>query len=173
MKCKHCNTEMLKDENNIYLSNPPQYKYTCPRCGSIEYGYEYSFKDTKPVPLGWVCPKCGAVMSPDQKVCPYFPYDKNRYSMLEFNKEDKLEEDYKSCYNDLRIKMGYINELNEIITQFKQFQNSKAIEELEQLRRDIWADQQDDGWLDEKVDLYYLSETIDNKIKELGGGENE
>ena len=67
-----------------------------------------------------------------------------------------------------------IDKAREIMFQsenkLKQSPNSKAIEVLEQLRRDIWTDQQDDGWLNEKVDLYYLSETIDNKIKELGGG---
>lgn len=71
MKCKHCNTEMVKDENNIYLSNPPQYKYTCPKCGSVGYDYGYVGAYITPSSLGWVCPKCGAVMSPDQKVCPY------------------------------------------------------------------------------------------------------
>ena len=44
---------------------------------------------------------------------------------------------------------------------------SFAVEQLEQLKHDIWTDQQDDGWLDEQVDIYFLTETIDNQIKRL------
>lgn len=44
---------------------------------------------------------------------------------------------------------------------------SFAVEQLERLKHDIWTDQQDDGWLDEKVDIYFLTETIDNQIKRL------
>lgn len=65
----------------------------------------------------------------------------------------------------LKIENGSLKEIVLILTdQLKQSQNSKAIEVLEQLSRDIWTDQQD-----KKVDLYYLSETIDNQIKELRG----
>lgn len=45
-----------------------------------------------------------------------------------------------------------------------------AIEQLEKLKHNIWTDQQDDGWLDESVDIYFLTETIDQQIKELKEG---
>lgn len=44
-----------------------------------------------------------------------------------------------------------------------------AIQQLEKLRHYIWTNQQDDGWLDESVDIYSLNETIDQIIKELEG----
>ena len=44
---------------------------------------------------------------------------------------------------------------------------SFAVEQLEQLKHDIWTDQQDDGWLDEQVDIYFLTEKIDNQIERL------
>ena len=51
--------------------------------------------------------------------------------------------------------------------RIKQDKISFALEQLEQLKHDIWTDQQDDGWLDEQVDIYFLTETIDNQIKKL------
>ena len=51
----------------------------------------------------------------------------------------------------------------------QQSQNQTAIDELEKLKHDIWTNQHDDGWLDEKVDIYELTEMIDQQIKELKG----
>lgn len=48
-------------------------------------------------------------------------------------------------------------------------QNKKAVEALEKLKQDIWVDQYDDGYLDKQVDIYYLTEEIDQLIKEYGG----
>lgn len=48
-------------------------------------------------------------------------------------------------------------------------QNQKAVEVLEKLKQDIWTDQSDDGYLDKQVDLYCLTEQIDQLISELGG----
>lgn len=31
----------------------------------------YQIYSPAPIQYGWVCPKCGAVMSPDQKTCPF------------------------------------------------------------------------------------------------------
>lgn len=51
------------------------------------------------------------------------------------------------------------------------FQNqdkiSFAVEQLEQLRHDIWTNQQDDGYTDMQVDLYDLNDTIDVRIMQL------
>ena len=54
----------------------------------------------------------------------------------------------------------------EIINQSK---TEFAIQQLEKLRHYVWTNQQDDGWLDESVDIYGLNETIDQIIKELEG----
>lgn len=48
-------------------------------------------------------------------------------------------------------------------------QNQRAVEALEKLKQDIWVDQYDDGYLDKQVDIYYLTEQIDQLIKEYGG----
>jgi predicted nucleic-acid-binding Zn-ribbon protein len=37
MKCKNCGTEMLVDNSIVYTSNPPMYKWKCPKCGCEEY----------------------------------------------------------------------------------------------------------------------------------------
>ena len=55
------------------------------------------------------------------------------------------------------------------MVQTKEIDNQTAIEELEQLKHDIWTNQHDDGWLDEKVDIYELTEMIDQQIKKLKG----
>ena len=34
-----CGEEMIRD-NLMLMSNPPQYKYRCPKCGKIETSYE-------------------------------------------------------------------------------------------------------------------------------------
>ena len=44
---------------------------------------------------------------------------------------------------------------------------SFAVEQLEQLRHDIWTNQADDGYTDMQVDLYDLNDTIDVRIMEL------
>lgn len=51
----------------------------------------------------------------------------------------------------------------------KQYQNQKAIEELEKLKDTIYQDNLEHGYLDESVDIYSLAEYIDNRIKELKG----
>jgi uncharacterized protein YoxC len=60
----------------------------------------------------------------------------------------------------------YMNRANDLLIK-NQDKISFAVEQLEQLKHDIWTDQQDDGWLDEQVDIYFLTETIDNQIKKL------
>lgn len=52
-------------------------------------------------------------------------------------------------------------------------QNEEAILQLEGLKYDIWTDQQDDGWLNESVDLYYLTDAIEQRINKLRGKNNE
>lgn len=37
MKCKNCGTEMLVDTSVVYTSNPPMYKWKCPKCGCEEF----------------------------------------------------------------------------------------------------------------------------------------
>ena len=37
-KCSYCGTKMVADTSEVYTSNPPQYKYRCPKCGNVEYG---------------------------------------------------------------------------------------------------------------------------------------
>lgn len=37
MKCKNCGTEMLVDTSVVYTTNPPMYKWKCPKCGCEEY----------------------------------------------------------------------------------------------------------------------------------------
>lgn len=59
---------------------------------------------------------------------------------------------------------------NYIKEKFKeQDQNQTAIDKPEQLKHDIWTNQHDDGWLDKEVDIYELTEMIDQKIKALKG----
>ena len=38
-KCSKCGTIMKPDLTCILTSNPPQYKYTCPKCGNVENGW--------------------------------------------------------------------------------------------------------------------------------------
>lgn len=45
--------------------------------------------------------------------------------------------------------------------------NLKAVEVLEELKYTIWINQHDDGYLDEQIDIYELTEWIDNKINKL------
>lgn len=48
-KCSKCGTVMKPDLTCILTSIPPQYKYTCPKCGNVENGWcsDYSpFADT-------------------------------------------------------------------------------------------------------------------------------
>ena len=40
-------------------------------------------------------------------------------------------------------------------------------EVLEELKYTIWINQHDDGYLDEQIDIYELTEWIDNKINKL------
>lgn len=45
-----------------------------------------------------------------------------------------------------------------------------AVEQLEQLRHDIWTNQQVDGYTDMSVDLYDLNDTIDVRIMQIKDG---
>jgi predicted RNase H-like nuclease (RuvC/YqgF family) len=45
-----------------------------------------------------------------------------------------------------------------------------AVEQLEQLRHDIWINQADDGYTDMQVDLYDLNDTIDVIIMQIKEG---
>lgn len=47
---------------------------------------------------------------------------------------------------------------------------SFAVEQLEQLRHDIWTNQQDDGYTDMQVDLYDLNDVIDVRIMQIKEG---
>ena len=45
MKCEICNTEMIWEEDKVYLSNPPMYGYKCPKCGNIQYSLIPNLKE--------------------------------------------------------------------------------------------------------------------------------
>ena len=92
---------------------------------------------------------------------------------LEKQLEEK-EKEIESLTTDLQKALALIKEGREIVDlndkaleRTDQDKISFAVEQLEQLKHDIWTDQQDDGWLDEQVDIYFLTETIDNQIKRL------
>jgi hypothetical protein len=40
MKCEACGTEMVGYSDLMYTSIPPQYKYRCPKCGTISFSSE-------------------------------------------------------------------------------------------------------------------------------------
>ena len=102
----------------------------------------------------------------------YEQYDGD--SFIWDTKEDSRIEDLSECAN-------VMNTLNEEVSKWKNKKvkyivdniicdrNQTAINELEQLKHDIWTNQHDDGWLDEKVDIYELTEMIDQQIKKLKG----
>lgn len=77
--------------------------------------------------------------------------------------EEQLAEKEKEVQKWKNKKVKYI--VDNIICD----RNQTAIDELEQLKHDIWTNQHDDGWLYEKVDIYELTEMIDQKIKKLKG----
>lgn len=35
--CPHCKERMIRDDSKVYTSMPPQYGYTCPKCGAMEF----------------------------------------------------------------------------------------------------------------------------------------
>lgn len=91
----------------------------------------------------------------------------NKYCKLEqqlAEKEKEIAEYKRVCtiahVEDLQIE-------NMLLKGKDQNKIKFAVEQLEQLKHDIWTDQQDDGWLDEQVDIYFLTETIENQIKKL------
>ena len=73
--------------------------------------------------------------------------------------KEKEIEDYQKLITDICNKYR--------VGSLKKLPISFAVEQLERLKHDIWTDQHDDGWLDEKVDIYFLTETIDNQIKAI------
>ena len=44
MKCKNCGAEMLVDTSVVYTSDPPMYKWKCPKCGCEEYHLTSEFE---------------------------------------------------------------------------------------------------------------------------------
>lgn len=76
------------------------------------------------------------------------------------NLEKQLDEKHKE-----------IKELTECNQCSQFFRNrdkiSFAVEQLEQLRHDIWTNQADDGYTDMQVDLYDLNDTIDVRIMQI------
>ena len=64
-------------------------------------------------------------------------------------------------------------EQGEKIWQTKNFNQDKisfAVEQLEQLRHDIWTNQADDDYTDMQVDLYELNDIIDVRIMQIKEG---
>ena len=39
LMCKNCNIEMVQD-CFVYMTDPPQYKYICPKCGYSEMDFQ-------------------------------------------------------------------------------------------------------------------------------------
>ena len=39
-KCPKCGATMVRDDEIVYTSLPPQYRYTCPKCGEVEFDTE-------------------------------------------------------------------------------------------------------------------------------------
>ena len=79
----------------------------------------------------------------------------------------KLESDLAEKCRLLKTNETLLSGTKIIEKEINQDKISFAVEQLEQLKHDVWTDQQDDGWLDEQVDIYFLTETIDNQIKRL------
>lgn len=82
----------------------------------------------------------------------------------------------KTFFDLFRTAFREPNKVDDLFNTLKTMQEKQdqsktefAIQQLEKLRHYIWTNQQDDGWLDESVDIYSLSETIDQIIKELEG----
>ena len=63
-----------------------------------------------------------------------------------------------------------IENFENAISELDQDKISFAVEQIEQLRHDIWTNQTDDGYTDMQVDLYDLNDTIDVRIMQLKEG---
>jgi hypothetical protein len=101
----------------------------------------------------------------------------NKIADLEAKLAEK-EEEIKQLNNRILFSQSQAPKeqiLNILGSQCIQYNPDKAkidyaVEQLEQLRHDIWTNQQDDGYIDMSVDLYDLNDTIDVRtiqIKEV------
>lgn len=88
-----------------------------------------------------------------------------RKRFVEAVKELKQQLAEKEKENELMAKTLRMTKYIE--KEIDQDKISFAVEQLEQLRHDIWTNQQDDGYTDMQVDLYDLNDTIDVRIMQL------
>ena len=96
------------------------------------------------------------------------------------NIQSRLEEEIRELKQQLAEKDKKQKRTNKVVKQFQQrlkyFSEQDqdkiefAIEQLEQLRHDIWTNQADDGYTDMQVDLYDLNDTIDVRIIQIKEG---
>ena len=142
------------------------------------------------------CGYCGRKCDLDKDFC--IPQDsvyvckscyewQNRVADLEAKlaENQKKKEDFKTMYFNKCLDYEHLHEkfddkcaefelkeydYKQTIFEKDQDKIDFAIEQLEQLRHDIWTNQADDGYTDMQVDLYVLNDVIDVRIMQIKEG---
>lgn len=132
-----------------------------------------------------------------QELMSWLEHDNEQLKHQLAESEKKYEDRKQFCINEIDSQMDLINNLLKENTELQQKLNEKekeisvlisqlclsqisqsidqdkisfAVEQIEQLRHDIWTNQADDGYTDMQVDLYTLNDMIDVRIIQIKEG---
>lgn len=108
-KCSKCGTIMKPDLTCILTSNPPQYKYTCPKCGNVENGWcsDYNpFADT-------------AQREADKITEDTTNWDAIRNLAAMFAMNGLITSDTEMTFNEKQIASMAVSQANELIRELQ------------------------------------------------------